>query len=131
MRRRVGFLALTPLYFMMEMIGRKSPPAITHPDFYYGFIGVALAWQVAFFVIANDPVRFRPMMLPAVLEKFSYATALAVLHLQGRVNPAVLVFGAIDLLFGTLFLTAFLRTESTSAKSAAGKLDFILHGPRI
>jgi hypothetical protein len=38
-----GFLALTPLYFLFAMIGRQDPPAITHPDFYYGFVGVALA----------------------------------------------------------------------------------------
>jgi hypothetical protein len=46
------------------MISRNDPPAITHPGFYYGFVSVGLAWQVAFFVIARDPVRFRLMMIP-------------------------------------------------------------------
>jgi hypothetical protein len=66
-----GFLALTPLYFLLSTIGRQDPPAITHPDFYYGFVGAALAWQVAFLVIATNPARYRWMMVPAVLEKLS------------------------------------------------------------
>ena len=33
-----GFLILTPLYFMFDVIGRQDPPAITHPGFYYGFV---------------------------------------------------------------------------------------------
>jgi len=57
-----GFVVLIPLYFLLDLIGRQYPPAITHPDFYYGFVGITLVWQVAFLVIANDPVRFRPMM---------------------------------------------------------------------
>jgi hypothetical protein len=72
-----GVLVLTPLYFMFDLIGRQDPPAITHPAFYYGFVGVGLAWQIAFFVIARDPIRLRPMMIPAVIEKFTYGTARA------------------------------------------------------
>jgi hypothetical protein len=52
-----GFLVLTPLYFLADRIGREYPPAINHPEFYYGFVGVALAWQIAFVVIATDPAR--------------------------------------------------------------------------
>ena len=112
-----GFLALTPLYFLFAMIGRQDPPAITHPDFYYGFVGVALAWQVAFVVIATNPQRYRLMMIPAVLEKLSYAGALLILYLQRRLNPPQLFFGAIDLLLGLLFVAAFLRTRETGPKS--------------
>jgi hypothetical protein len=106
-----GVLVLTPLYFMFDMIGRQDPPAITHPAFYYGFVGVGLVWQIAFIFIARDPVRLRPMMIPSVLEKFSYSTALAVLYAQHRLHPQDLAFGAIDALFGVLFLIAFFRTK--------------------
>ena len=34
-----GVLTLTPLYFMFDLIGRKDPPPITHPAFFYGFVG--------------------------------------------------------------------------------------------
>jgi hypothetical protein len=70
-----GVLILTPLYFMFDAISRNDPPAITHPGFYYGFVGVGLAWQVVFIVIARDPVRFRTMMIPAMLEKFGYGAS--------------------------------------------------------
>ncbi len=102
-----GVLILTPLYFMFDLIGRQDPPPITHPAFYYGFAGAGLTFQLVFFVIGSDPVRFRPMMIPAVLEKFSYGTALTVLFMQHRLHPADLTFGCVDLLFGALFLLAF------------------------
>ena len=50
-----GLSVLTPLYFMFDLIGRNDPPPITHPGFFYGFVGVALAWQIAFIFIATDP----------------------------------------------------------------------------
>lgn len=108
-----GVLVLTPLYFMFDVIGRQDPPAITHPGFYYGFISVGLAWQVAFFVIARNPVRFRLMMIPAVLEKFGYGATLTALYLQQRLHPSDLVFGGVDTLFGLLFLVSFFRTKSS------------------
>ena len=107
-----GVLVLTPLYFMFDVIGRQDPPAITHPGFYYGFISVALAWQVAFFVIARDPVRFRLMMIPSMIEKFGYGASLLVLYLQHRLHASDLVFGGVDTLLGVLFLLAFFRTSA-------------------
>ncbi len=107
-----GVLVLAPLYFMFDVIGRQDPPAITHPGFYYGFISVGLAFQVAFIVIARDPVRLRPMMIPAVLEKFGYGATLLVLYLQQRLHASDLVFGGVDILLGVLFLLAFFRTSA-------------------
>ncbi len=107
-----GVLVLTPLYFMFDVIGRQDPPPITHPAFYYGFVGTALAWQVAFMVVATDPVRFRFIMIPSMLEKFSYSAALAALYLQGRLHAADLVFGGVDLLLGMLFVVAFVKTKT-------------------
>jgi hypothetical protein len=106
-----GILVLTPLYFLFDRIGRQDPPPITHPGFYYGFVGVALTWQIAFLIIATDPVRFRPLMIACIVEKFTYAASLTVLYLQGRLRPSDLTFGAVDLLFGVLFMFAFLRTK--------------------
>ena len=106
-----GVLVLTPLYFMFDRIGRQDPPPITHPAFYYGFVGVALAWQIAFLIIATNPARFRPLMIAGMVEKFSYGTALSVLYLEHRLHPSDLTFGVVDLLFGVLFVLAFLRTK--------------------
>ena len=110
-----GFLVLTPLYFMFDVIGRQDPPPITHPGFYYGFVGVALAWQVAFLVIASDPVRFRPMMIVAALEKFGYVISLTALYLQARLHASDLVFAGADLLIGALFVIAFFKTAAPPA----------------
>jgi hypothetical protein len=107
-----GVLILTPLYFIFDMIGRNDPPPITHPAFYYGFVSVGLAFQLAFIVIARDPVRLRPMMIPSVFEKFGYGATLLVLYSQNRLHPQDLALGGVDVLFGILFLTAFFKTAN-------------------
>lgn len=106
-----GILVITPLYFLYDTISRQDPPPITHPGFYYGFAGCALAWQFAFTVIARDPVRFRTMMLPSVFEQFSFAASQTALYLQHRLHPSDLFLGAIDGLLGVLFLVAFIQTS--------------------
>ena len=55
-----GFLIITPLYFMFALISKNDPPPITHPGFFYGFVGVAMVWQLAFILIARDPTRSVP-----------------------------------------------------------------------
>ena len=111
-----GLLVITPLYFMFDLIGTKDPPAITHPGFYYGFVGVALAWQIVFLVIARDPVRLRPMMIPSVLEKFTYGIAVMALVMQGRMHRSDLVFAATDSILGLLFVIAYLGTRSSEVR---------------
>jgi hypothetical protein len=112
-----GLLIVTPLYFMYDTIGREYPPPITHPDFYYGFIGVTLAWQVAFLIIGSDPVRFRLLMIAAVLEKFSYMATLSTLYVQGRLQFGQFAVVSPDAILGVLFAVAFLKTPvQTAAK---------------
>jgi hypothetical protein len=106
-----GVLTLTPLYFILNLIGQKDPPPITHPAFFYGFVGAALAWQIAFVIIATDPARYRTLMIPSVFEKFTYGVAVVILVTQGRMRSSDLLFGGIDLLLGVLFIIAYLRTR--------------------
>ena len=110
-----GLLVLTPLYFMFDLIGRNDPPPITHPGFFYGFVGVALAWQVAFIFIATDPARYRPLMIPSILEKVSFAAAVIILVLQGRMHKSDLVFVCTDLLLSLLFVIAYFKTPTPVA----------------
>jgi hypothetical protein len=100
---------------MFDLIGRNDPPSITHPGFFYGFVGAGLAWQVVFFVIAMDPVRYRPIMIPSVLEKVSYVAPVVVLVLQGRMHPSDLVFVGSDFVLGVLFVVAYLKTQPDAA----------------
>jgi hypothetical protein len=107
-----GLVVLAPFYLRFDAIGRATPPAITHPEFYYGFLSVALAWQLAFLVIAADPIRFRPMMAVAMVEKFGYVASIAVLYARGQVAWGDFTLGAIaDLVLGSLFLAAFVTTR--------------------
>jgi hypothetical protein len=106
-----GFIVLLPQYFMETKIGRDYPPPITHPEHFYGFVGVALAWQVLFVIIARDPQRYRLAMLPAALEKVAFGVAVIALYLQGRVAPMLVGAAVVDLLFATLFLVAFGKTQ--------------------
>src|ERR1700680_4713980 len=88
-----GVLILTPIYFMEGRIGREAPPAITHPEYFYGFLGAGLAWQVLFLVLSRDPLRYRAMILQSALEKITYGIALIVLYGQGRLPLSVLSIG--------------------------------------
>jgi len=111
-----GLALITPMYFAEAQIGRNDPPAITHPEYFYGFIGVTLAWQLVFVMLARRPLEYRPIMLAAVVEKAAYGIAAVALFLQERVSPLVGVFGIVDLTLGTLFAISFYMTRrSTTA----------------
>ena len=105
-----GVLVLTPGYFLEARVGREQPPQITHPEYFYGFFGAALAWQVLFLILSTDPVRYRPMMLPAMLEKVSFGIALIVLMTLHRIPTAVFALGSVDWVLFFLFLAAYLKT---------------------
>jgi hypothetical protein len=114
-----GVVVITPLYFMFDLIGRQDPPAITHPGFYYGFVGCALAWQIAFICIGRDPVRLRVMMIPSVVEKFTFGVAVVALVMQGRMHSGDLVFAATDLTLGVLFVAAYAKMKPEEPKSGS------------
>ncbi len=110
----LGLLAILPMYFMERQINLEDAPAITHPEFYYGFVGVVLAFQVAFLMIASDPLRYRPMMIPAMIEKFSFVLALVGIYAAGRgeeVMSTMPFAGAIDGVLGVLFVIAWYKTR--------------------
>lgn len=109
-----GFAALVPMYFQEARVAHDQPPAITHPEYYFGFIGVALAWQTAFLLLARDPARYRPMMLPATLEKLAFGLAMLMLYLQHRLALLMLAAGCMDLLFAALFVLAWWHTREKS-----------------
>ncbi len=113
-----GVIVVVPLYFLEHRVGRDYPPPITHAEFLYAFAGVGLAWQIAFFIIATDPARYRLIMIPSALEKFSFAGAIAVLFAQGRVPMPLCAFAAIDLALGILFLIAFAQLKPSSTHLA-------------
>ena len=106
-----GIVVLTPLFWRVDLTGRMYPVPEQYPQFFYGFLVVAMAWQLAFLVIGRDPARFRWLMVPAMVEKFGYVATLAILGLQGRL-PMIDVQPAIpDAILGVLFVAAFVATR--------------------
>jgi hypothetical protein len=118
-----GLVALLPNYALERQIGEDYPPPITHPEYFYGFVGVAVAWQLAFLVMGTDPIRYRPLMLPAVVEKYSFAIAAIVLLWQGRIPGIVFGFSMVDLLLGSLFVWAYFATPSGNVPDAVAPSD--------
>jgi hypothetical protein len=112
-----GVAILPPMYFLENFYGRQVPPAITHPEFYYGFVGVTLAFQLLYLFVAADPQRYRPMMLVGALGKGSFVVAVALLLALGRapIGPALAV--APDLVFATLFVYAYMVTAAANTSS--------------
>ena len=71
---------------------------------------MGLAWQVLFVLIAREPARLRPAMLPAVLEKLAWGTGVLVLVWQGRAGTFFVPAAVIDLVLATLFVIAWRKT---------------------
>lgn len=115
-----GLLIVAPLYFLFDTVGRQYPPPVTHPDFYYGFAGVTLAWQLAFLLIGTDPIRFRPLMMVAIVEKFGYLVTLGTLYVQGRVEFGQFVVVSPDAILGMLFVAALVKTSRASVLTTNG-----------
>jgi hypothetical protein len=105
-----GLIVLVPQYFLAARIGRDTPPVITHQEYFYGFIGVAVAWQFVFLLIGRDPERYRSLMIPAVLEKLAFGVPAIILYAQGQLPGSVLFFGLLDLTLGALFVVAWRST---------------------
>jgi hypothetical protein len=114
-----GILVLLPQYFIERRIGIDTPPAITHPEYFYGFVGVGLAFQVLFLAISADPVRLRPAIPAGILEKLTFAIAVGILYAQHRIYILTVFFACLDLALAGLFWVAYLRlgANSTSLKS--------------
>ena len=106
-----GLIVVLPMYLLEAKTGRDFPPGITHPEYYYGFIGVTVAWQILFITLSKDPIRYRLMMIPAILEKVSFGLAIIVLFRQERVSIFILAAALVDLCLGVLFVISYLKTS--------------------
>jgi hypothetical protein len=105
-----GLVVLTPFLFLERQIAAPAR-GLDHPEYFYGFLLIGIAWQLLFLLIAREPVRLRPAMIVAALvEKLPFAIIVPALWLQGRVQAPVVAFSSLDLIWGALFTVAWLRT---------------------
>ena len=110
-----GIIVVLPGFFSEARYAEMFPPAVTHPELYYGFYAVTLAWQLAFLVISRDPERYRPLMWVTVVEKAGFVIAALLLVGYGRSPRLVLAPAAGDAILGALFVAAYFRTRETVA----------------
>jgi hypothetical protein len=107
-----GLLVLVPFYFMFAGASDLAT-TFSYPQAYFGFLGVTLAWQVAFWVIGTDPARFRPLMPVTMLEKLAYIVAIVVLFSTGRVSAAQATSAIPDTILCGLFVVSWMKTKAT------------------
>jgi hypothetical protein len=113
-----GMAVITPLFFLERLIGESDPPPITHPEFYYGFVCTAFAWQVVYLMMSRDPLRFRPVLIPAIMGKAGFAVSVFALVAQGRLAARNVVLPSIDLLLAALFAWAYIALGSHRERRA-------------
>ena len=108
-----GLIILLPLYFLERSVAAPAA-ALDHPEYYYGFIGAAAAWQLIYWTIGGDPARYRAFMPLGVIAKFGFWIPVLILWLNGRTPTATFVLTNGDLILGIAFFFAW-RTLKTPA----------------
>lgn len=101
-----GLAVLLPLYLLEHQVAAPAA-ALAHPEYYYGFIGAAAAWQLVYWTIGGDPVRYRAFMLLGVVAKFGFWIPTFLLWLNGRTPTSTFAVTNVDLLLGIGFFVAW------------------------
>jgi len=110
-----GFIVLVPIFWLVDISGHHYAPPAAYPQFFYGFLFVAMAWQLAFLIIGSNPARFRPLMIATIVEKFGFVGVVAVLYAQARIPAIEAQAGIPDFILGMLFIVAFAKTRGAGA----------------
>jgi hypothetical protein len=113
-----GLVVIPPLFFLEKQLGERYPPAITHPEIYYGFVWVTFAWQIVYLMMWREPLRFFPILVPAIMGKAGFAISVFVLFAQGRVEAVTVGSASIDLVLAALFVWAFLALRGQTRPAA-------------
>ena len=106
-----GLIVLLPLYFLERQVAAPAA-ALAHPEYYYGFIGAAAAWQLVYWTIGGDPVRYRPLMALGVIAKVGFWIPTFLLWLNGRTPTSTFALVNVDLLLGIAFFVAWRRLKA-------------------
>ncbi|QDZ08880.1 hypothetical protein FPZ24_16525 [Sphingomonas panacisoli] len=108
-----GLILLLPMYFLEKTVAAPDP-AFAHPEYYYGFVGAAVAWQLVYWVIGGDPLRYRAFMPLGVVAKLGFWIPTAFLWLNGRTPTSTFMLTNGDLILGIAFFLAW-RSLKTPA----------------
>ena len=116
-----GVVVLAPLYWLVDLTGHRYAPPTDYPQFFYGFLSVAMAWQIGFLVIASNPARLRPLMVAAVIEKLGFVLTVVVVHGQARLSSRDTLVIVPDLLLGILFVIALIKTQAIGQQRSSAE----------
>jgi hypothetical protein len=114
-----GVAVIAPMFFLEKQIGAYSPPSVTHPEFFYGFVCTAFAWQIVYLMMWRNPLRFRPMLIPAIMGKTGFGISVLILFMLQRLPAVGVVLPSIDLLLASLFVWAYVALGRHAAAAAA------------
>lgn len=114
-----GITVLTPLYWLVDITGRVYSPPADYPHFFYGFLSVAMAWQIAFLIIGSDPARFRPLMLAGILEKLGHVAGVLAMYHQARITTLDAEGAIPDLLLALGFVAAFVASRAPAGRAGS------------
>ena len=114
-----GLIVMIPMLFVENLIEQIMPPSVNHPEFFYGFVVLNICWQILYLFLAKDPIRFRPMMIPAFLAKASAPVALIWLYLQRRISSQWITTSIMDGVFAILFLVSYWATRHETENERA------------
>ena len=98
-----GLLAIIPLYFIENQIA----PGLNYPEFYYGFIGINILWQILYIYISTNLSRFRPIILFAFFVKILGVISISWLILTERTETWWYGIIISDLILAIMFVTAY------------------------
>jgi hypothetical protein len=105
-----GVIVMTPMFFLEPVFNAQGQP-LTHPEQFYGFVGVTLAFQFVFLTMSRDVARFRPLIPVCLFEKAVFPAFVWPLYLMGRTPGIVTFFSTIDIVWLVLFTISWFRTK--------------------
>jgi hypothetical protein len=110
----LGLLLLLPLAYSAVVDGQGILPGLGGAGmFFLGFVAQYMCWQILYLVLATNPVRYRPMMIPAFFAQAMGALYPQWLYLYGF-EPWVPV-AAVEIALAILFLVAYWTTGQPRA----------------
>jgi hypothetical protein len=108
-----GLIILLPLYLAEKAVAAPEG-LLQHAEYYYGFVGAAVSWQLIYWTIGGDPVRFRPLMALAVIAKLSFWVPTFLLWLVGRTPTTTFALACPDLVLAIAFFAAWRATPRSA-----------------
>jgi hypothetical protein len=109
-----GLVLLLPLYFLETTVAAPASRLIA-PEFFYGFVGAAGSFQLIYWMMGGDPMRYRPLMPVAVVAKLSFWIPVTILWAMGRTTTSTFVITCGDLILAIAFFAAWRSLRAASA----------------